>query len=115
MKKTKMLKKNYEFKEVLSKGKYYSGENIEVFIKKTENLGYNFLGIAVSSKVAKAVKRNYIKRLMRESYRNFEELISTGNKIVILWKKKKDVKNASFSGIEEDIRRIFDRAKLFRG
>ena len=28
------LKKNYEFKNVLSKGKYYSGKNIEVFIKK---------------------------------------------------------------------------------
>ena len=58
MKKTKMLKKNYEFKEVLSRGKYYSGENIEAFIKKTDDLKYNFLGIAISSKIAKAVKGN---------------------------------------------------------
>lgn len=115
MKKTKMLKKNYEFKEVLSRGKYYSGENIEAFIKKTDNLKYNFLGIAISSKVAKAVKRNYIKRLIRECYRSFEEEISTGNRIVILWKKKKDVKKASFSEIKEDIRMIFDKANLFRG
>lgn len=115
MKKTKMLKKNYEFKEVLSRGKYYSGENIEAFIKKTDDLKYNFLGIAISSKIAKAVKRNYIKRLIRESYRSIEEEISTGNRIVILWKKKKDVKEASFSGIKEDIRIIFDKAKLFRG
>ena len=35
MKKTKMLKKNYEFKNVLSKGKYYSGDCIEAFIKKS--------------------------------------------------------------------------------
>lgn len=34
MKKTEMLKKNYEFKYILNKGKYYSGENIEAFIKK---------------------------------------------------------------------------------
>ena len=33
MKKTKMLKKNYEFKKVLSNGKYYSGQNIDAFIK----------------------------------------------------------------------------------
>ena len=41
MKKTKMLKKNYEFKKVLSKGKYYTGKNIEAFIqdnKKNYNL-----------------------------------------------------------------------------
>ena len=36
MKKTKMLKKNYEFKNVLSKGKYYSGQCIEAFIKITD-------------------------------------------------------------------------------
>ena len=32
MKKTKMLKKNYEFSNVFSKGTYYSGEAIEAFI-----------------------------------------------------------------------------------
>ena len=62
MKKTKMLKKNYEFKNVFVKGKYISGEYIEAVIKKnktTENL--NFLGIAISVKIAKAVKRNHLK------------------------------------------------------
>ena len=34
MKKTKMLKKNYEFKNIISKGKYYSGKNIEKNIIK---------------------------------------------------------------------------------
>ena len=115
MKKTKMLKKNYEFKDVLSRGKYYSGEFIEAFIKKTGNSDYNFLGIAISSKVAKAVKRNYIKRLIRENYKQMEEGIKEGNKIVFLWKKKKDSKEASFVGIKEDMKRIFDKADLFRG
>ena len=41
MKKTKMLKKNYEFKHVLSKGKYYSGKKIDAFIKDN-NKNYNF-------------------------------------------------------------------------
>ena len=60
MKKTKMLKKNYEFKKVLSKGKYYSGQNIDAFIKDNKK-NYNFLGLAISVKTAKAVKRNKIK------------------------------------------------------
>lgn len=115
MKNTKMLKKNYEFKEVLSRGKYYSGEYIEAFIKKTENIDYNFIGIAISSKVAKAVIRNYIKRLVRESYKCLEKDIGVGNKIIFLWKKKKDSKEASFNLIMNDMRRIFDKANLFRG
>ena len=60
MKKTRMLKKNYEFKNVLSKGNYYSGKYIEAFVKKN-NLIYNLLGIAISVKAAKAVKRSFLK------------------------------------------------------
>ena len=60
MKKTEMLKKNYEYKRVLTKGKYYSGKYIEAFIK-TNNNNKNFLGIAIGVKIAKAVKRNHIK------------------------------------------------------
>ena len=37
MKKTLMLKKNYEFRNVLNRGKYYSGRYIEVFIKQNGN------------------------------------------------------------------------------
>ena len=36
MKTTKMLKKNYEFKQVLTKGKYYSGQYIKAFIIKNK-------------------------------------------------------------------------------
>ena len=115
MKKTKMLKKNYEFKYVLSKGTYYSGKYIEVFIKDTSSRDkkQNFLGIAISVKVAKATKRNYIKRLIRENYKNYEKDIKTGNSMVFLWKKKADFKDANFENIKKDMKKIFGKAKLF--
>ena len=53
MKKTEMLKKNYEFKTVLSKGKFYKGIEIEIFILKN-NKKRNFLGIAIGTKNGKA-------------------------------------------------------------
>ena len=85
MKKTEMLKKNYEYKRVLTKGKYYSGKYIEAFIKTNDN-NKNFLGIAIGVKIAKAVKRNHIKRLIRENYKNLEEKINSGNTVVFIWK-----------------------------
>ena len=53
MKTTKMLKKNYEFKQVLTRGKYYSGQYIKAFIINN-NKQNNFLGLAISTEVRKS-------------------------------------------------------------
>ena len=108
MNKTITLKKNYEFKKVLTKGKYYSGKYIEIFVTKN-NLKKNFIGIAIGVKIAKAVKRNRIKRLIRENYRLLEKDLKVGYKIVFLWKKKIDISNATFYNIKIDMKNIFER------
>lgn len=112
MKKTKMMKKNYEFRNVLSKGNYYSGKYIEAFIKKNNKANINFLGIAIGVKLAKAVKRNQIKRLIRENYQIYEEAIKSGYHIVFLWKKKANIEDATFQNIKKDMKIIFDKAKI---
>lgn len=111
MEKTKMLKKNYEFRNVLTKGKYYSGKNIEAFIKDN-NKKVNFLGLAISVKTCKAVGRNKIKRLIRENYKILESQIQEGKTIVFLWRKQADIKNANFVNIEKDMNDIFDKANI---
>ena len=107
-----MLKKNYEFRTVLSKGKYYTGKYVEAFIKKNAKKE-NFLGIAIGVKIAKSVRRNHIKRLLRENYQKVEEKLKDGYSIVFLWKKREDVKEATFDHIKKDIYFIFDKAGLF--
>ena len=86
MKQTVMLKKNYEFKIVLTKGRFYIGKQLKIVILKN---GKNFktLGIAVSTKNGKAFQRNKAKRLIREAYKNLEEKIINGYSIVVLLKK----------------------------
>ena len=111
MKKTKMLKKNFEFRKVLTKGSYYSGCYIEAFIDDNHK-NYNLLGLAISVKVTKAVGRNRIKRLIKENYRIFENNIKAGNSIVFLWKRNADVKNANFDNIKKDMKYIFYKAKV---
>ena len=111
MKNTKMLKKNYEFSKVFSKGKYYSGKTIEAFIFYN-NTKMNFLGIAISVKSGHAYQRNRVKRLIRENYRWIENDINFGYSIVFLWKKNKDIKNADFHQINEDILKIFKDAEI---
>lgn len=114
MKKTEMMKKNYEFRHVLSKGSYYSGKYLEAFIQKNKKENMNYLGIAISVKIAKAVKRNHIKRLIRENYQFYEDMLKEGYLIIFLWKKKIDVKNANFQNIKKDMKLIFDKAKIVK-
>ena len=112
MKQTKMLKKNYEFKNVLNRRNCYSGKYIAIFVKKN-NKNINFLGIAVSSKLGKAVKRNYVKRIIRENYKQIEEHIKTGYDIVFIWKKQQEIGQACYNYVEKDIKKVFKEARLF--
>ena len=108
-----MLKKNYEFKRVLSKGKYYPGEVIDAVILKNNNKN-NFLGIAINTKVGKAVTRNRLKRLIRESYKNIETELIDGKSIVFLWKKNKNAYQAKYQEIFNDMRLILEKAEMLK-
>ena len=112
MKNTLMLKKNYEFRKVLSKGKFFSGKFINAFIMENRK-DYNLLGLAISVKTAKSAKRNRIKRLIRENYYFFEDKIRKGKSIVFLWNKDALVQDINFLKIKTDMERIFDKADMF--
>ena len=111
MKKTKMLKKNYEFSSVFSKGKYYSGKVIEAFILNNGK-GSNYLGLAVSVKAGHAYQRNRLKRILRENYKNIEESIIPGISIVFLLKKKVEIEDATFNQVKEDMQEIIKKAEI---
>lgn len=106
MQKTETLKKNYEFKRILTKGKYLSGKYIECFYISNNSKSKNFIGIAVNSKLAKANKRNKIKRIIRENYKNIENSIKTGKSMIFLWKKNKNILDCTYWNVEKDILKI---------
>ena len=113
MNKTETLKKNYEFKRVLTRGKYLTGKYIECFYVKNASKDKNFIGIAISSKIAKANKRNKIKRLIRESYSQIEKDIKTGKTMVFLWKKNRNILEGTYENIKRDISKIMKEMNMF--
>ena len=111
MRKLKTLKKNYEFKNVLSKGNFYMGQYVTIYIKKNKK-NENFIGIAVNTKLGNAVKRNRIKRLVRENYRLIKHKLKKGNDIVFLINKNIKIENIKFYNIENDMINIFKKANM---
>ena len=111
MRKIKTLKKNYEFKNVFTKGKFYIGKQITVYIMKNKK-DYNVIGIAISTKTGNAVKRNKIKRLIRENYKNIKDNLKVGNNIIFLWNQKEKVEDANFYIIKNDIETLLKQGEI---
>ena len=111
MKQTVMLKKNYEFKIVLTKGRFYRGKQLKIVILKN---GKNFktLGIAVITKNGKAFQRNKANRLIWEPYKNLEEKIINGYSIVVLLKKDIDINDMKYIDIINEMENTFKKANI---
>lgn len=111
MRKMRTLKKNYEFQNVLNKGKFYIGKQITIYIMPSREKA-NRIGIAISSKAYHAVKRNEIKRKIRENYRLLGKNLKQGYHIVFLWNKKVPVEQLDFHIISQDMKNIFSKAGM---
>ena len=114
MKKIETLKKNYQFRNVLTKGQVFSGKQIIVYIRNNK-VEKNRLGIAIHTKLAKAVKRYRLKRLIRENYRLISQRLLPGKDIVFLWNKKVDYQEADFFQIQKDMEKVFQKAGILSG
>lgn len=83
MKNTQSLKLNKDFRRLYSRGKSFVSGYTVIYASKNR-LGDSRLGLTVSKSIGKAVKRNRLKRLMRESYRLMEDRINPGFDIIIV-------------------------------
>lgn len=80
---TSTLKKNYEFHRLYRKGKSAVTPCLVVYAKASRRDG-NRVGFTVSTKLGKAVKRNRVRRRLREIYRLHESEIARGTDLVIV-------------------------------
>ncbi|PIE63788.1 MAG: ribonuclease P protein component [Desulfobacterales bacterium] len=70
--KSHLVRKGWEYNEVYNRGKRLHGEGFSL-ICLSNSYGFSRLGISIHRKIKGAVKRNRIKRIIRESFRTMRE------------------------------------------
>ena len=119
MKYTLRLKNKKVFKYVLRNGKYFIGKYLVVHITKTKNNinnysnNNNFFAVCVSKKNGNSVKRNNLKRWIRETYKLEEDKIKIGYNIIILYKKSVKVENIDFNSIYDDFKNCLLNLEMY--
>ncbi len=103
------LKENHLFSRAYRKGRCFSGKYIAVYVlKNRENT--KKLGITVSKSRGNAVKRNRVKRIIREAYRVFHPFIKEGNIIVIV--ARQPCVDAHVSVVVSELEALLSKAAL---
>lgn len=112
MKYTVALKQNHEFRRLYNKGKSAVSPFFAVYCRKTGR-PYSRLGLTTGVKLGNAVKRNRVRRRMRELYRTNEEKFCPGYDIVIVARTR--AVNARYSELEHSFLRLMKKLDLLRG
>ena len=103
------LKKTDEFSSVFSFRKRFYGEWLLVNVKPNQQDRHRY-GLVVSKKIAKlAVKRNYMKRVLRELLRNQSAGTTYGYDVVL--QVRKSFQQADFQAVQRDLTILLAKLK----
>ncbi len=111
MNKINKIKNNWEFQKIYRKGRYAVSNALVVYVQPN-HLEINRLGITASKKYGISVKRNRIRRLIRECYRLFQEKLKQGYDFVIVARKTDCGEDPGFNQIYKEMRYLMKRLNV---
>ena len=109
MKYTVSLKGNRSFRRMYSKGKSAATPTVVLYARRNGS-GENRLGLTVGTKVGKAVRRNLVRRRLREANRLHEGSFRRGWDIVAVARSR--AAEAAYRELEADLLRAAARLGL---
>lgn len=100
--KKEIIKSKKDFERIIRTGKRFASGHLKVFLQFGNN---RRVGFAVSSRIKGSVRRNKIKRWLREIYRREKYALKDGTELIIL---VDDItKDEDFHVLKEKVLQIF--------
>jgi ribonuclease P protein component len=106
---TQALRLNFEFSRVYNKGNFTSSRHVSLHYLHRSNAAIR-LGVTASRRIKGSVRRNRIKRLLRESYRLMEDRITPGYDLILVGREAGD--QPDYHQISHEMAQLFARAGL---
>ncbi len=111
MKYSTALKANRDFRRLYSRGRSKASSRLVIYCRKNR-LGANRIGITVGAKLGCAVRRNRVRRRIREAYRINEERFQPGYDIVIVVRGR--AMDSSFGELSASLIKLADALGLLK-
>jgi len=102
--KEERIRQRTSFQKISKEGTKYQTDHFRVYVYPNK-LSYRRLGITVGKQIGSAVKRNRVKRLIREFFRLHKGLLPGSSDIVVTAKEGAACLN--FWQVSDELKRIF--------
>jgi ribonuclease P protein component len=108
---TQPLRLNYEFSRVYNKGRFLAGRHVVLHYLRRPGRP-NRLGVTASRKIRGSIRRNRIKRLLRESYRLIENQLISGYDLILVGRETPD--QPDYRTVSQEVGRLLQKAGVNR-
>ncbi|AGL03981.1 ribonuclease P protein component [Desulfoscipio gibsoniae] len=103
MQKKYLIKKNSDYRKVYNKGISLSNRYTVIFVYKN-NLNLKRLGFSVSKKIGKAVRRNFVRRRMKEICRLNKDWFLNGYDYIFI--ARKGIDEISYKALKNGMEKL---------
>lgn len=109
MKKINIIKKSEQFQKIIKENKSFKTNYFYIYLEKHEEDKYHF-GLSVGKKIGNAVRRNKVKRQLREiiSENDYQKNFDC---IIIV---RREINNSSFQEIRQDLNDFFKKVNILK-
>lgn len=112
MKKAYRLKKDEEFQLVFKQGKSFANRQLVLYYLSKSEQEHFRVGLSVSKKIGNAVKRNQIKRYLRQAFLELEGQVDNRQDIIVI--ARFPTNNMGFHEIKKSLIHVLFKSQVLK-
>lgn len=109
MKKQYRIKKEADFRDIMSERQSFANRNLVIYIRKKEQKHFK-VGLSVGKKVGNAVDRNRTKRLLRLALKRLKPEIKKEFEFILI--ARPAIKGLTYDEVEKNVRHVLNLAGI---